>query len=881
VGPILKSSLRRIGAPIVRFPRIRGRRELLSEPSPPELEESLVDHADDALVSEGGAPSLSTESNAVPAAKFDPRDLIPAPIFCVSADGWILWANGAAEDLTGRPAKDLVGQSFAILFAEQDRTRLARPFLKNRRRGKGDFHCQIPVQSANGTQRWIGMHVRLATSSQGRSAYVCAGNDLHDLHSELERSRLEIKEGAARIDAVTASAQMRGDYLTSLSYELRSPMNGLVAMSRLLLDTQLDRDQRTLAEILQNSSVSLLQLVDDMLDFAKIESGKLEIEHLAFDLRVAVETVSSQLAPASNEVRMSFASRIHHRVPSRLQGDAGRLRQIIRCVGTALLQLTEEGEVRLAVELDQETAHQVSLRLLFDRVSEGGIVALPPSLETFRGESDTFMVGDQGTSLALGMARRLILLMGGSCGVEKQGGENLRLWLSLPFTKQPAVVDAPAPAFSGATLAGVRVLVADPVRADREQTVRVFTEAGCVCEEAQSGSEALARIRQAASRDEAFAICFLDFELSELESDEVAHHLQSGGELARTCLIQTTSLGRRGDAARAEAAGFAGYLVKPVPAEDLQAAALEVLRRHAASGEEGATLGLVTRHSVAEQRRRETRILLVEDNPLDQLVVSMVLQRIGYHPRLATGYDAALTTLQSEPFDLVLMDLVLPDHTGWDLTTAVRSHEGPNRETPIVAVTGRIGDEDRARCLDVGMNDFLAKPIDLETLATTVERWTRPSETPAAAEEAPAESANGHTPEVAHANGVVPATWWSELESLPVLDEEQLAQSSMGNQEIRDMLVESFFERLRQPADRLRQALEDGNPTQATYEAHSMKGMCASLGAARCAEIYRAIEEGVDGGRLDGYGPLLDRGDTELREVERRLGPERPDRLAA
>ena len=821
-----------------------------------------------------GSPAISTapEPSAAPAARFDPRDLIPEPIFCVSGEGWVLWMNKAAEELIGRTVQDMVGHSFATVFPESDRRRMVRPFLRNRRHKNRDFYCEIPIPSTRGGSRWIGMRVRLVTNSQGQSAYVCAGHDLHELHSRLEASQITIKELSARLDGVTASAQMRGDYLTSLSYELRAPMNGLVGMSRLLLDTELDPEQRTISEILQNSALSLLQLVDDMLDFAKMESGQLEIEHHDFDLRVAMDTVATFLAPAFNEVQLSFTTRIHHRVPSRLKGDAGRLRQIIRCLGVALLKHTEKGEIRMSVDLDHETAHQAALRFLFSRGENGQCMPLPETFRGFAGEIDSFLIGDQGSSLALGMGRRLVHLMGGNCGIERQAGQDLGLWIEIPFTKQEELPETVAAPLSGATLEGVRVLVAESARPDRETTVRIFTEAGCTCEEAETGPQTLEILRSAISQGRPFGLCFLDRDLPEMDAAAIAQQLRQNGDLDKTRLVVTTNVGRRGDAASAEAAGLSGYLVKPMTDDDWKSAALEVLRR---ATEEGRPEGIVTRHSIAEQRRQQTRILLVEDNPLDQLVVSMVLQRIGYQPDVATGYDAALEVLNASRYDLVLMDVVLPDHTGWEITTQVRQGDGPNKTTPIVAVTGLISDADRARCLAMGMNDFLAKPIDLERLARAVEQWTHsdgaasPTNEEMTSEEAPVAA----VPVAPAVPSPMPPAWWTQLEELPVLDEEQLANSSMGNAEVRRMLVDAFFQRFSEPASRLRTALQDGNATKARIESHSMKGMCASLGAQRCAEIYAAIEDCLESGKLEGLGSLLDRGDHEMQLVEQALTP--------
>src|SRR5689334_16377368 len=261
----------------------------------------------DATRSEGSPPPATN------ALSFDPRDLIPTPIFCATPDGRLVWMNAAAEQLTGRLAPAISGEPFTMLFPEEGRRNIARRFIRNRRKKQTDFYLEAPISTTADTH-WVGMHVRLATAANGKSAYLCSAHDLQTIHSELEGLRRDVKASEARLAEASAGSEMKSAYLASMSHELRAPMNGVIGMSRLLLDSGLDRDQQTFAEVIQDSGQQLLELVDDILDYSRIEAGQLEIARMDFDVRVTVDTVASLLADATHRKGVTFSSWVHHRV---------------------------------------------------------------------------------------------------------------------------------------------------------------------------------------------------------------------------------------------------------------------------------------------------------------------------------------------------------------------------------------------------------------------------------------------------------------------------------------------------------------------------------------------------------------------------------------
>ena len=416
----------------------------------------------DATKSEASPPPAST------ALSFDPRDLIPTPIFCATPDGRMVWMNAAAEVLTGQLAPAISGQPFSALFPEEGRRSIARQFIRKRRQGVRDFYVEAPIRTAQDTH-WVGMHVRLCTTANGRSAYLCSAHDLQSIHAELEGLRRDVRVTEARLAEASAGSELKSAFLASMSHELRAPMNGVIGMSRLLLDSGLDRDQATFAEVIQDSGQHLLELVDDILDYSRIEAGQLEIARMDFDVRVTVDAVAALLADSAHKKGVTFSSWVHHRVPSRLTGDPSRVRQVMLDLAGHALRVSEGGELSLRVELVEESAHQAVVRFWVNRAySDPRAEEAATAFEAFgevEGATPTTSSPASATpgarALGLTISRRIVHLMGGDSGVIALPGLGARLWFRVPLGKQ---VEVAAPAETTAPdmgLSGLRVLVAD------------------------------------------------------------------------------------------------------------------------------------------------------------------------------------------------------------------------------------------------------------------------------------------------------------------------------------------------------------------------------------------------------------------------------------
>jgi signal transduction histidine kinase/DNA-binding response OmpR family regulator/HPt (histidine-containing phosphotransfer) domain-containing protein len=761
--------------------------------------------------------------------------------------------------------------------------------------------------------------------------------------------RRRVVELEAELEQARALAQGKAELLATMTHELRTPMNGMMGMAHLLLETELDGEQRGMLEVLLHAGEGLLDLVNDTLDFSRAEAGKLELERLPFDLRVTANEVGALLAPMANEKGLHLECVVRHEVPSRLVGDPGRLRQVLLNLGGNAVKFTERGRVTLAVERLEEGDASVTLRFSvadtgigMDEETRGRI------FRAFEQADASVARRFGGTGLGLTISSRLVALMGGQVGVESAPGEGSIFRFDVTLAKQPGAAPAEEAAPADPSLAGVRVLVVEPSAAMRRSYVSKLCARGCRVESAGDAETALPLLRAAAGDGDPFRFALIERELPGMNGEDLGAGIRAESELDRTLTVLVNSAGNRGDAARARARGFAAYVSKPLDWDQLAGLLVEV-RHRAETAPAGGVPELVTLHSMAEARRSRLRILLVEDSAVNQLVTQWTLQRLGYGLQLAATAAAALAAWEREPFDLVLLDLRLPDGDGCALARELRSRETPGRRVPLVAMTGSSGDGERERCLAAGMDEFLVKPVDLGLLCDVVERLTRgatgsaadaapaardaeagdgapaaerlevvaddapllheieaaeadicglarPGAAPghaavrspgaaapadalaadlrAAAAEAEADRAGGALPEVGTLSSadVVPLPDTTAPDGdgpRPALDLERLEQSSMGVPALRDALLGAFLAEVRPRLEQLGQAVVARDARRVEFEAHGLKGMCLTLGADVCGEVFAEMERLGREQRLDATGPLLKRAYLEVTRTER------------
>lgn len=772
----------------------------------------------------------------------------------VDIKGNFVFVNNAMCNLLGYPKSEIIGKNNRSFMDEEFSKKVYAIFNKVYSTGIPANAVDLLFKRKDGSVRHIETSLSSIMDSEGQP--IGFRGVMRDMTGKKRTEALEMEKQQAE-----AASQAKGDFLAKMSHEIRTPLNAIIGMTELALDTDLDANQNKILQTINNESNALLNLINRILDFSKIEAQKLDLEEIPFDLRYLLEDMINSLAIEANKKGLDLILFLPPGVPTKVIGDPGRLRQVIvNLVGNAL-KFTDQGEIVINVKVKAEEGEKISF--LFSIKDTG--IGIPKEKQEMIFEAFTQADGSTtrlygGTGLGTSISKKLIELMGGQIGVESQEGRGSTFWFTAVLTRQKDQIDIQLKGDLG--LKGLQIVIVDDKPSHRTMLSSYLYAWGCNPVEISDWREFWELLNKQSSGDRQVFL-LSDFILPPKSSFDLAQEIKSKEGFKDIPLIILSSLGRIGDGQRCKQMGVEGYLTKPVSYDDLYKV-INAVMSFSKKEKERLKIPLITKHTVSEMDGQSISILLVEDYPTNQYLALENLRNAGYRVDLVENGYEAVKAFQRNHYDLILMDIQMPVMDGYEATRQIRELESrlagsggdvqskPNPPIPIIAMTAHAFEGYREKCLENGMDDYIAKPIRKKNLLALIEKWVAfikqhrmgghpPVSCPPRKEE-PGPSLAVETRECESPD---------ESAGKPPLDWKQALEEFLGKKELLLKVVEEFRENVRTQINLMHQALTQGDADRIAREAHSIKGGAANLTAEDLASAAREVERAARNGQIE------------------------------
>ncbi len=784
-------------------------------------------------------------------------DTIPVPIFYKDDQGRYLGFNRAYEQAFGIRREDFLGRTVqSLVYLSQDARDRFEADAQAALQGGTAVHREIVMPQADGQPHHMLFWLQGFRRPDGAPGGVIGV--FVDI-SDRERVQRELRHAKELAEEATA---LKSNFLANMSHEIRTPMNAIIGMSHLALRSGLNQRQHDYVSKIGQASQHLMGVINDILDFSRIEAGKLRIEAQPFVLDQVLGGVVDVVSHKASAQGLELICDVAPDVPPNLVGDALRIGQILINYTNNAIKFTERGEVDIVVRVQQQQGEQVLLRF---EVRDTGIGLAPEQIErlfqSFQQADTSTTRRYGGTGLGLAISKSLAELMGGEVGVRSLPGQGSTFWFTVPVQRgAPARPLLPAP-----DLRGLRVLVVDDNAHAATVIAEMLQSMSFEVEQAHSGAEALRALQRATPQGQAFDLVVLDWQMPGMDGLELARRI---GELRLPRLprrVMVTGFGREDVLGSARRQGIEEVLIKPVSASVMFDTLMAVLGDHGELATDSVAAAPLSPACGSPQfaALRGARVLVVEDNELNQQVAREMLEEVGVVVEVASNGEEGVAMASARPFDLVLMDMQMPVMDGLEATRELRA-EPRLSALPVIAMTANALEADRQRCLDAGMNDHLAKPMAAESLWKTLQRWL-----------APAARGAVDTPATADRPGAGAALDDTVLPAVPGLNLAQGLRSTMGRRALYAETLRRFLGSQEHAPVRIGEALAAGHGEIALREAHTLRGLAGMVGATAVQDSAERLEEALRNGPQDDEAvrPLLEALKANVDQLLQSLQP--------